>query len=44
MAYDEFKNVINKIDIITINPPEFDLNIYDFLKIFPLGITTIHIL
>lgn len=31
MAYDEFKNVISKIDIITINPPEFNINIFELL-------------
>lgn len=38
MAYEDFKKIINKVDVITINPPNFDINIYDFANIFPGGI------
>lgn len=38
MAYDEFVDAIKKIDIIKVNPPNFDINIYDYINIFPGGI------
>lgn len=38
IAYDEFVDAIKKIDIIKVNPPNFDINIYDYINIFPGGI------